>query len=63
MLRDFLPVVESFGSIEGLTLIMFLLFFAGLLIWVWKLDKTIIHKMENLPLEENNIEIKNPVKL
>ena len=54
---------EILQSIEGITiypiisLVVFVLFFAVILIWMLKVDKNYIKKMENLPFEkeeENN---------
>ncbi len=54
---------ELLQSIEGITiypiisLIVFVLFFAIILYWMFKVDKKYIIKMENLPfekVEENN---------
>jgi cytochrome c oxidase cbb3-type subunit 4 len=54
---------ELLQSIDGVTiypiisLVVFVLFFAVILIWMFRVDKNYIQKMENLPLErdeENN---------
>jgi cytochrome c oxidase cbb3-type subunit IV len=48
-------------SIDGIevypiiSLIIFTLFFAGLIIWVIKTDKNEIKKISRYPLDENNI--------
>lgn len=57
-----------FESIEGIeiyplfSLIVFFLFFTALLIWVFKVNKDYLKKMEVIPLdasEENNLKPEN----
>ena len=61
------------GSIEGIEvypiigLTLFLLVFIGVVVRIYKMDKTHILKMSNLPLEEHanlstNNEIENEIK-
>ncbi len=58
MLRDFLPPVEYLGTLQGISLILFLSFFVMLVIWVFRIDKKYIREMEILPLDQTNPEIK-----
>lgn len=50
---------EHFSRIEGveifpvISLIVFFLFFAVTIVWVFRLDKKYLSRMENLPLESN----------
>ncbi len=50
---------ETLNSVEGISiypiisLIVFVLFFAAIIIWLFKADKSYIKKMENLPLENS----------
>ena len=53
MLKDFMPVVEYLGLLQGVTLVLFFSFFVFLVIWVFRLDKFYIKKMEALPLEQD----------
>jgi cytochrome c oxidase cbb3-type subunit IV len=39
-----------------ISLLLFVLFFLGLLIWVFKADKKYIHEMSNVPLNGSNEE-------
>jgi cytochrome c oxidase cbb3-type subunit 4 len=42
-----------------ISLSIFIIFFIGLLIWVYTADKSYINKMKNLPMDEvNNTSIK-----
>ena len=48
-------VLESINGVDiypVISLIIFFLFFLGVLIWVMKADKSYISKMGNLPLEK-----------
>jgi len=50
-------VLESISGVEIfpiISLLIFVVFFTLVLIWVFKLDKKTINKLENMPLEENN---------
>jgi hypothetical protein len=58
MLKDFLPVVEYLGLLQGVALILFFSFFVFLIIWVFRLDKFYVKEMEALPLDNKNPEIK-----
>jgi cytochrome c oxidase cbb3-type subunit 3 len=39
-----------------ISLFLFILFFIGLLIWVFRADKKYIHEMSHVPLDETNEE-------
>ena len=57
MYKEILNSVEGISIYPIISLIVFVLFFAIILIWMFKVDKTYINKMENLPFEkeeENN---------
>ena len=50
-------VLESISGIEIfpiISLLIFVVFFSGVLYWVLKLDKKTIDKMKNLPLEDQD---------
>jgi hypothetical protein len=56
---------DILGSVEGVELyaitamIVFILFFVGIIIWLIKVDKNYIKKMSKLPLQEDNKETPN----
>lgn len=57
MYKDILQSIEGVSVYPIISLIVFVLFFAAIIIWMIKVDKNYIKKMENLPfdnLEENN---------
>jgi cytochrome c oxidase cbb3-type subunit 4 len=51
MIKDLLQSVEGITIYPIISLIVFVLFFALIIIWMFKVDKNYIKKMENLPLE------------
>ncbi len=58
MIKDYLQAIENVAIYPIISLIIFVLFFAAVLFWIFKLDKKYISRMENLPLEndiENNL--------
>jgi cytochrome c oxidase cbb3-type subunit IV len=55
MIRDVLQSVEGISVYPIISLIIFVLFFAILIIWMIKVDKKYINKMKNLPLEKEDI--------
>ena len=56
---------EALQSIEGIefytivSMIILILFFIGIVIWLFKVDKKYIKHMSELPLNENNNEVSN----
>jgi cytochrome c oxidase cbb3-type subunit IV len=54
MIRDVLQSVEGISVYPIISLIIFVLFFAILIIWMIKVDKKYINKMKNLPLEKED---------
>jgi len=57
MYKELLQSIEGISLYPIISLIAFVLFFAIILIWMFKVDKNYIKKMENLPFEneeENN---------
>ena len=57
MYKDILQSIEGVSVYPIISLIVFVLFFAAIIIWMIKVDKNYIKKMENLPfdnLEDNN---------
>ncbi len=57
MIKELLQSVEGVSIYPIISLIVFVLFFIIILVWMLKVDKNYIKKMENLPFEkeeENN---------
>lgn len=54
MIRDVLQSLEGIELYPVISLIIFIVFFAALIIWMIKVDKKYIKKMKNLPLEKEN---------
>ncbi len=57
MIKELLQSVEGISVYPIISLIVFVLFFVIILVWMLKVDKNYIKKMENLPFEkeeENN---------
>ena len=58
----FKEVLQSIQGIEFYTIVSMLiliLFFIGIIIWLFKVDKKYIKTMSELPLKEENNEVKN----
>lgn len=57
MIKELLQSVEGVSVYPIISLIVFVLFFVIILVWMLRVDKNYIKKMENLPFEkeeENN---------
>ncbi|MDP2365785.1 MAG: cbb3-type cytochrome c oxidase subunit 3 [Ignavibacteria bacterium] len=57
MKQEILQSIDGVSIYPVISLIVFVLFFVIILVWMLKVDKNYIKKMENLPLEkeeENN---------
>ena len=52
MHKELLQSIDGVSIYPIISLIVFVLFFAVILIWMLKVDKNYIKKMENLPLEK-----------
>jgi cbb3-type cytochrome oxidase subunit 3 len=58
----FKEVLQSIQGIEFYTIasmLILILFFIGIVIWLFKVDKKYIKTMRELPLNEENNEVKN----
>ena len=55
MFSEILNNINGLNIISALSLISFFAVFTMLLIAVWKLDKNFINKMQNLPLDNENL--------
>ncbi len=53
MIKDYLQTIENVAIYPIISLIVFVLFFAAVLFWIFRLDKKYISRMENLPLEND----------
>jgi hypothetical protein len=53
-MKQFLNNVTGVDSYLIFSMIVFMTFFIGLVIWVLRADKKYINKMKNLPLEKHN---------
>lgn len=59
MYKELLQSIEGISLYPIISLIVFILFFAIILIWMFKVDNNYIKKMENLPLEKDEENIFN----
>lgn len=56
MFKHYFERVEGIEFFPLLSLVMFVLFFLGLLIWVLKVNKGYINEMAHLPLKDDQVE-------
>lgn len=57
MIKEYLQSIDGVSIYPVISLIIFFVFFAVIIIWMFKVDKNYLKKMSNLPLdsdEENN---------
>ena len=54
MFKHYFERIENIEIWPIIALIIFFVFFTGLLIYTFKIDKKYINKMENMPLEGDN---------
>lgn len=59
MYKEILQSIEGVSIYPIISLIVFVLFFAIILIWMLRVDKNYIKKMESLPLEKDEEKIFN----
>lgn len=59
MFKDVLQSIEGIEFFAIVGMIIFILFFIGMTIWLFKVDKKYIKKMSELPLKEDNSEFSN----
>jgi cbb3-type cytochrome oxidase subunit 3 len=57
MYKDILQSIEGIEFYAIVSMIIFILFFIGITIWVFKVDKKYIKQMSELPLKEDNNEV------
>lgn len=53
-MKQFLTHVTGMEGYLIFSMVVFILFFVGLLWWVFTADKAYIEKMKNLPLDKNS---------
>ena len=51
MFKDILKSVNGYDNWSIISMLIFFLFFVGLIIYVWKLDNNFSNYMSSLPLE------------
>jgi cytochrome c oxidase cbb3-type subunit 4 len=54
MYKELLQSIEGIELYPVISLIVFMLLFAGVVIWIMKLDKKYVKEMESLPLDDSN---------
>jgi cbb3-type cytochrome oxidase subunit 3 len=59
MFKEVLQSIEGVEFYTIVSMIIFILFFIGMTIWLFKVDKKYIKTMSELPLNEEKNEIKN----
>ena len=59
MFKEVLQSIEGIEFYTIVSMLIFILFFVGMTIWLFKVDKKYIKTMSELPLEENNNEFLN----
>ncbi|MEI6507107.1 MAG: CcoQ/FixQ family Cbb3-type cytochrome c oxidase assembly chaperone [Bacteroidota bacterium] len=52
-MKQFLGSVTGMNGYLIFSMIIFITFFLGLLVWVFKADKKYIEEMENMPFDNN----------
>jgi hypothetical protein len=60
MISNILSTIEGVSFYAIIALLSFVLLFLGVIVWTFKVDKTYLTKMENLPLSSENNSINNP---
>ena len=58
MYKDVLQSIEGIGIYTIASMIIFILFFIGMTIWLFKVDKKYIQEMSELPLQNDDNEFK-----
>ena len=59
MFNEVLQSIEGVEFYTIVSMIIFILFFIGMTIWLFKVDKKYIKKMSDLPLNEENKNVSN----
>jgi cbb3-type cytochrome oxidase subunit 3 len=59
MFKEVLQSIEGIEIYTIISMIIFILFFIGMTIWLFKVDKKYIKTMSELPLKEDNNQVSN----
>ena len=59
MFKEVLQSIEGIEFYTIVSMLILILFFIGMTIWLFKVDKKYIKHMSELPLNENNNEVSN----
>ncbi|NWG26974.1 MAG: cbb3-type cytochrome c oxidase subunit 3 [Ignavibacteriaceae bacterium] len=59
MFKEVLQSIEGIEIYTIISMIIFILFFIGMSIWLFKVDKKYIKTMSELPLKEDNNQVSN----
>jgi cytochrome c oxidase cbb3-type subunit IV len=59
MFKEVLQSIEGIEFYTIVSMIIFILFFIGMTIWLFKVDKKYLKVMSELPLNEQNNEVSN----
>jgi len=59
MFKEVLQSIEGVEIYTIISMIIFILFFIGMIIWLFKVDKKYIKEMSELPLDNNNNDFSN----
>lgn len=59
MFKEVLQSIEGVEFYTIVSMIIFILFFIGMTIWLFKVDKKYIKSMSELPLNEENNQVSN----
>lgn len=54
MYKEVARNIPNIGVFPAISFVIFFLFFLGLLIWVLKVDKKLIEKIKNIPMDNNH---------
>ena len=54
MFSNYLKDIEGIGIYPIISLLVFFIFFVIMIIWMFRVDKKYLKKMQELPLDSNN---------
>lgn len=55
MISDILNTIPNGGIFQVIAILIFFPIFVGVSIWVFRINKNYLSKMENLPLEDDTV--------
>lgn len=59
MFKEVLQSIEGIEFFTIISMLILILFFIGMIIWLFKVDKKYIKHMSELPLKEDNNQVSN----